>query len=778
MPQYFSPGVYVEEVDSGPRPIQGVSTSVTGAVGVTRRGPTRGKPVLVTSFNEFTRTFGGYVPEPTEKAITAAWSDPDADGGYWWRFAHSVKGYFDNGGQQLFVKRVFSTPVKDQAGVHVQGAKASSATLGVGLVSEIEKDAKKKSNVFSVRHLIGLAIGTQVRVINGKTKLPLAEDGGVGATVFTIAKIARDSRSIEINVPLKEAVLASRGDYLEVSPIVAGNSATFTAKDLGTGGDSLSVRVRPMVGSSLAIQADDAVDPNPISVPLTAVAAAPAVGAPSTIQLAGPTQLANDDVVIILGRQHVLSNLTVDPAGNVTFDVAPGVPQGKTWDVGTIVRKVRRANTPNVSTSFRFAGAGRLYENALVELDNGVSTEVAIVGSVPPGAGTATFAAPPQNQYREGDTCRIVEAEVTVRSSPGGVFEAEEVFGNLRLTNGDEDPLELGAFVTKRSAFVDATLTNSVSTLSNFPVGLEPFQWQPFRGGDDDFANLTVDAFVGVDGGSGNRTGIQAFEDIEDISIVLAPNMWSPVIQSAAITHCEQMRYRVAILDPPPKASIEKIQTFREPLDTKYAALYYPWLKVRDPILAADVDVASSAHVAGIYARVDTERGVHKAPANEVIRGITGLEQDITKREQDVLNPKNINCHRFFAGRGFRVWGARTVTSDSNFRYINVRRIFNFIERSIDVGTQFVVFEPNDETLWARVRQTIGNFLNTQWRSGMLEGKTAEEAYFVACDRGATMTQDDIENGRLICEIGIAPVYPAEFVIFRIQKFTADSKLA
>ncbi|HRA90025.1 MAG TPA: phage tail sheath C-terminal domain-containing protein, partial [Planctomycetaceae bacterium] len=184
-----------------------------------------------------------------------------------------------------------------------------------------------------------------------------------------------------------------------------------------------------------------------------------------------------------------------------------------------------------------------------------------------------------------------------------------------------------------------------------------------------------------------------------------------------------------------------------------------------------------SGLIAGIFADVDARRGVHKAPANEIIRSITGLQQDITRREQDLLNPKGINALRFFPGRGNRVWGARTISSNSNFRYINVRRIFNFIERSIDEGTQFVVFEPNDETLWATVRQTIGNFLNTQWRAGMLEGKTADEAYFVACDRGATMSQDDIENGRLICQVGIAPVYPAEFVIFRIQKYTADSKL-
>ena len=181
--------------------------------------------------------------------------------------------------------------------------------------------------------------------------------------------------------------------------------------------------------------------------------------------------------------------------------------------------------------------------------------------------------------------------------------------------------------------------------------------------------------------------------------------------------------------------------------------------------------------MAGIYARVDVERGVHKAPANEVIRGITKLEQDVTKREQDLLNPRNINVLRFFPGRGNRVWGARVITADSTWKYINVRRLFIFVEESIDEGTQFVVFEPNDEPLWARVRATITNFLTTVWRSGALQGTKPDEAFFVKCDR-STMTQDDIDNGRLICVIGIAPVKPAEFVIFRIQQKTIETKVS
>jgi phage tail sheath protein FI len=285
--------------------------------------------------------------------------------------------------------------------------------------------------------------------------------------------------------------------------------------------------------------------------------------------------------------------------------------------------------------------------------------------------------------------------------------------------------------------------------------------------------DLSVDDFVGIDGGSGNRTGIQALEDIEEISLVAVPGMWSSTVNSALIQHCEQLRYRFGVIDARDGLSIQGIRDFRDAIDTKYAALYYPWIEVRDPSVHRNVIAPPSLHMLGLYARVDVNRGVHKAPANEVIGAITRIAQDVNQREQDMLNPKGINALRFFPGRGNRVWGARTLSSDSAWKYINVRRIFIYVEASIDRGTQWVVFEPNDEPLWARVRATITNFLTSTWRSGMLQGSTPDEAFFVKVDR-TTMTQDDIDNGRLICLIGIAPVKPAEFVIFRIQQKTLE----
>jgi phage tail sheath protein FI len=321
--------------------------------------------------------------------------------------------------------------------------------------------------------------------------------------------------------------------------------------------------------------------------------------------------------------------------------------------------------------------------------------------------------------------------------------------------------------VARGAGFSSSNLANFPTTVTGGPAA--------FGNGDDQLAALRVEDFVGEDRGSGNRTGIASLEDQDEISICMVPGVWSRTVQSALITHCESLKDRFAVLDPPDGLDVEGIRAFRAPLSTKYAALYHPWLVVRNPANGRNVNVAPSAHMAGIYADTDVQRGVHKAPANVVIRGIVEIAQSVTKREQDMLNPLGINVLRAFPNLGSRVWGARTLSLDQSWKYVNVRRLFLFVEESIDEGTQWVVFEPNDEPLWARVRQSVASFLTTVWRSGALQGATPDEAFFVTCDR-TTMTQDDIDNGRLICIVGIAPVKPAEFVIFRIQQFTSEAQ--
>jgi len=288
----------------------------------------------------------------------------------------------------------------------------------------------------------------------------------------------------------------------------------------------------------------------------------------------------------------------------------------------------------------------------------------------------------------------------------------------------------------------------------------------------DGGSGLSLSDYQGQDR-TGERTGLAALKEQDDISIVCVPDENDiRGLTEAVVTHCENMGERFAVLSSPQNAG--RVGNMEVPVDSQYAAYYYPWIEVKDPITNQDKLVPPSGHLAGIYARNDAETGVHGSPANMVVRGALDLQLDITKGEQDVLNPKGINCIRSFQGRGIRVWGARTTSSDPEWKYINVRRLFLFIEQSIDEGTQWAVFEPNDRDLWARVRQSVSNFLTTAWRDGALMGTSPDEAFYVQCGE-STMTQDDIDNGRLICEIGIAPVKPAEFVIFRIQQWTEEA---
>lgn len=271
----------------------------------------------------------------------------------------------------------------------------------------------------------------------------------------------------------------------------------------------------------------------------------------------------------------------------------------------------------------------------------------------------------------------------------------------------------------------------------------------------------------------GSRTGLAAFEEVDEISILCVPDENSVTgLTDSIVSHCENMKDRFAILQAAQSAG--PISTLEPPNDSKYAAFYYPWIYMMDPVTNIKKLVPPGCHMAGVYARSDTERGVHKAPANEVMRGAQELQFALTKSEQDILNPKGVNCIRAFKGRGIRVWGARTTSSDPLWKYLNVRRLFLYLEESIEEGTQWVVFESNNEKLWSRVKQTVTQFLTRVWRDGALMGLTPEEAFFVKCDR-TTMTQDDIDNGRLIVMIGVAPVKPAEFVIFRIAQWAGGS---
>ncbi|MCI8493453.1 MULTISPECIES: phage tail sheath family protein [Anaerotruncus] len=296
-----------------------------------------------------------------------------------------------------------------------------------------------------------------------------------------------------------------------------------------------------------------------------------------------------------------------------------------------------------------------------------------------------------------------------------------------------------------------------------------------FGGSDGNIEGTKASDYMGSDNGPGKRTGIQAFLENAQVSIMAVPGVTDSDVQLALVAHCENTKSRFAVLDIPlDKKKVGDVLDHRNMFDTSYAALYHPWLEVFDPLARKSSYMPPSGAMVGIYARTDTERGVQKAPANEVVRGCTGLSCPYNEGEQDILNPQGVNLIRSFTGRGIRVWGARTASSNPLWKYINVRRLFIFVEESLKANTNWVVFEPNSEALWSRVQRTIELFLSSMWRSGALAGASPGEAFFVNIGR-STMTQDDIDNGRLICNIGIAPVRPAEFVIFRITQHTVES---
>jgi len=365
--------------------------------------------------------------------------------------------------------------------------------------------------------------------------------------------------------------------------------------------------------------------------------------------------------------------------------------------------------------------------------------------------------------YRDGIPDPFIDptAQDQLKNSKRISPDVFEEFDNLSANA--EDANFAAAIINAHSRLIAIRELNTIPPFAKFPS----FQLQngsTVKAGVEDYAGEAIN--------DSEPTGLRALSNNRDISIIAAPDeVVIDELKKRVIDSCEATKDRFAVISEQQNVSANNAHT---PRDTSYAAFYYPWLRVPAPHLRDGHRlVPAHGHIAGIFARVDSEHGVHKAPVNEVVRGIDSnqpLEFTITKREQDLLNPRSVNVIRDFRteGRGVLLYGARTMSSDSIWRYVNVRRLIIFIEQSIDRGTQWVVFEANTEKTWSAMRSTITNFLTTVWRNGALQGAKAEEAFFVKCDR-TTMTQDDLDNGRLICVIGVAPVKPAEFVILRFS---------
>lgn len=754
MPQYKAPGVYVEEVERGPKPIEGVSTSVAGFLGGTERGPQ--DPRLVTSFADYRRLYGG-VAEASN-------------------LAHAVKGFFDNGGHRCYIGRV--TRWEQPATGGAAGHDPAAATLGIHPTT---LDFGWVAEATSV---------TRSVVVTNRGD-PAADDPDV--TVTGLAVTASDSddeffepEDLTSTNGSREVTLAPGEQYVVDVEVVleSGDTGDMSATlEISHDGDA------PSSPAEVALEATGVAAGNQqLAISTGEVDFGSMVADSRVTRMVSLTNLgaAGDDPITIASTGIDGDGFEVDPEIGSDRDVGPGdslelevtAAPDSAGTASAALEINHNASTPSATAS----------SPTTIALSADVTGPVLEADAVGPGpwgervalsVGDATMYKPGRNELfsltvrywrdaAERDEAAAVYADPAQDADEAPAPDVEQTFDNL-----SPDPASDNYYVeevTSASTLVDLSQPDGETGRPGNGV-----TWLHHEAADDVAAEVNVTHYEGSAIAAEDRTGLAAFEQVDEITIVCAPdeNDFDDKVTTAVVNHCHEMEDRVAVLqaeeDAAPPGSLSP------PVDTSYAAFYYPWITVTHPETGNDVTVPPGGHVAGIYARSDAEQGVHKAPANEVVRGVTSLPVAISQGDQATLNPKGVNCIRSFRGRGIRLWGARTTSSDPSWKYVNVRRLFLFIEESIDEGTQWVVFEPNDADLWARVRQSVSNFLTSVWEDGALMGTTPDEAFYVKCDR-TTMTQNDIDNGRLICEIGIAPVKPAEFVVFRISQWTAGAE--
>jgi phage tail sheath protein FI len=789
MPDYLSPGVYIEEV-SGAQPIEGVSTSVTGFVGVTQMGPVDGLgPVLVTSFPDFERTFGSYFT-------------PGFAGAGYNFLPHAVAGFFNNGGQLLYIKRVASTTSSPAAASAASGLANNAGTPA--LMTRLAATGSNGATSVRLQSLLGLEVNTTMVLTQLKNGISTASatltvsryEGSTNTVWFSPALTANfDPNYTSVALTGATAVTASGAPAnaagSPLAPVPNATNFVLNAANPGIWGNTVSgtppsgllVQITPSSRAQAQVQSVSSVSGGTNNLVTMSSAANFYNGAILEFDTGGTFTVTGSVTsgTFTAGEALVQTNTnatailvgTVTGANPMTIRSLTGAPSaGDTW-VGQTSSAVY---TPTAAPAIAFAG--KFY--AKVQSVQG-TTGLLLVNGLTAGqlaAVTANTGATPAVPVW-ARTCEfdIVASYGTVNESFKGLTldSTTPYFYGTTIINGSN----LLSVPQTPSIPSDNTTTNP-STMPTAGDGLKVVM----AGGSDGGAPTPID-FAGNDGGPGNRTGIAALVDAQNISIIAAPGITDQYTQEALITQCENLMYRFAILDPAPSASggtpsMGDIQNQRDLYDTKYAAIYYPRLVVTDPLTDMPVTIPPSGHVAGIYAQTDNTRGVWKAPANVVINGIDKLEIKLSKGDQDILNPEpnNINALRDFSaqGRGLRVYGARCITSLTEWKYVNVRRLFIFLEASLDQGLQWAVFEPNDQRLWGQLIQSVSAFLTTIWRQGGLMGAKPEEAFFVKCGYD-TMSQDDIDNGRLIILVGVAPVFPAEFVIVRIGQWAGGSSV-
>ncbi len=713
MPEYLSPGVYVEETSFRSKSIEGVSTSTAGFVGPTRWGQVCGEPELITSQADFELYYGSL----DDLVFT---DQPEATPNF---LAHGVRAFFEEGGQRLYVTRAYNFG-KDSNG----------------------------NRLFEYPH----------------------DADGIPTDCYAI--VATPAITVIPGQPLSLSLVAR-------FPGAVGN---------------MRVTITVRAGTSALLTSPDPSDPTQQKRLPTGLSQVQSL---SLVHVALPTAL---------GGASSASSASVSSASSAGGIPAEGIYLAY-WDIEEAIPSWQfiDANGTSHSLDDLYGADTKVLIRPitmLVEVQYPALTtqgapgfgDARLLGEFGfdprvPGTLTSTFVRNPADHFQALTIPFVLEPNSNLQGllpTPGMIKEDDRNAAYNKYTL---------AFAT---ALLNATSTDGANTLmasldssATKPTKFASLRAQFRLAGGNDGALPDLGSYEGDplqfkdflnDPLQTPKNGLLAFESVDDISIVAAPgyshsynqssNQQDQVfaIERAVIDHCERMRYRVAVLDAPPGQLVTNALDFRNLTSSKYAALYYPWITILNPLTDQRLNLPPSGFVAGIYARNDTEHAVFKAPANEVVRLAIDFEQRLNKAQQDVLNPQGVNCFRYFPGHGFLLWGARTISTDPEWKYISVRRYFAYLEHSIDRGTQWVVFENNGPQLWDNVRRTVEDFLFNEWKMGALLGNKPEQAYFVRCDR-STMTQNDLDNGRLVCLIGVAVVKPAEFVIFRIGQWTATT---
>ena len=786
MPEYLTPGVYIEEIELGAKPIEGVSTSTAGFVGMAEKGPLN-KPTLVTSFAEYRRKFGGYLGEDYNDM----------------RFLpYAVEGFFSNGGQRAYVTRV--------AGEAAKKAKGFIPNI-TGLKAKVTNNAAAGSKILEIDNATGLT-KNDVLLLKSKPEELLTYIGPAktlridrnlnqaikeGEEVKKMNKgntnclLAKASKNGDKTIDLNDATGLNIDDFIlisdEISRIekIEGKEITLPAlkKDHSQGDELYKLSYAGAGNEAKTILSVEAgLDVIPIDGIDKIFNANDYINVRDECFL---IKSANSNNIILLAEELKFEhNKDEELVQLITAIDVKALNEGA-WgnDIKIVVKNssiskakvmVKAEQGKNILTLDTVAG---MEKGTIIDI-TGKQNCVSVEEVIKDGNRIRLKGDLPQD-LKEGAEISTVEfdLEVTFRGY-------SEYYRNLSMGT------EHSRYIEKVISDGSSGLITSLRVIDKMPIRAtqnilkpngEGSGW-PLQGGEDGIPkddNNTNAMYIGKDSEKPEeRSGLYAMWNENGISIVAIPGIISPIVLSKLINHCEVMKDRFAVIDSEKGSDLDGIKSQKYLYDSKFTALYYPWIHIFDPHpkSSGQINAPPSGHVCGVYARTDAERGVHKAPANEIVRGALDLEEIspgfpriITNGMQDILNPMGVNCIRSFPGRGIRIWGARTISSDASWKYINVERLFLFLEESIKHGTQWVVFEPNDEKLWSRVKQTIGQFLTDVWRSGALMGKTEEKAFFVKCDR-TTMTQGDIDSGRLVVLVGVAPVKPAEFVIFRIAQ--------